>query len=175
MPRKRRHVQRRLHLKRERQKRELENLRRRRVWQGLWQSSWNVDIRFDTSKSLEELEGENWGDPPCDGSRSPLAERCLPLRRTPLKDFAAGDLRVMIGQNIGLPFLVPLAIRLFKEDPLVEGDFYPGDLLASVLCVEADFWRKHPDLRRIVEGIVQTAMPLPEEVEDALKVFRQLG
>ncbi len=99
----------------------------------------------------------------------------MPLRRESLKDFTAGDLRVMIGQNIGLPFLVPLAIQRFKEDPPVEGDFYPRDWRASVLRVEADFWRKHPNLRRIVEGSVQAATPLPEGVEDALQAFRRSG
>lgn len=50
----------------------------------------------------------------------------------------------MIGQNIGLPHLMPLAIEQRKADILVEGHCYPGDLLNSVLTREEAYWVSHP-------------------------------
>jgi hypothetical protein len=50
----------------------------------------------------------------------------------------------LIGQNIGLPYLVPLALNKLEIDPWSEGDFQRGDLLKSVVQVEASFWSEHP-------------------------------
>jgi hypothetical protein len=51
----------------------------------------------------------------------------------------------MIGQQIGLRELVPLALARLRSDPLAAGDHYPGDLLASLLRVDADFWESRLD------------------------------
>ena len=61
----------------------------------------------------------------------------------------------MIGQNIGLDYLMPIAIEQLQRNPLAAGDFYPGDLLEKVLQVQADFWLTHPDLRRVVAHLVK--------------------
>ena len=61
---------------------------------------------FDRRKSLQQLEKQDWVDP---GFDSQLVRTCHRLWRIPLAEFTAGDLRIMIGQGIGLPFLVPLA------------------------------------------------------------------
>lgn len=50
------------------------------------------------------------------------------------------DLRIMIGQNIGLCYLMPLAIKVLEENILAEGDFYGGDLLKSVLTSDVKYW-----------------------------------
>lgn len=46
----------------------------------------------------------------------------------------------MIGQNIGLKYLIPLAVQVLKKDCLAEGHFYPGDLLKSILTSEKEYW-----------------------------------
>jgi hypothetical protein len=73
----------------------------------------------------------------------------------------------MIGQNIGLPYLVPLAIEFLQQNPLVAGDFYEGDLLNNVLSIDLHFWHTRPDLRRLLEGIVNGTDPLPEDLHEA--------
>ena len=55
---------------------------------------------FDRQKSLQELEQDNWGEPPYN---SYLVTTIHRLRRKPLAEFATEDLRIMIGQRIGLP------------------------------------------------------------------------
>jgi hypothetical protein len=59
----------------------------------------------------------------------------------------------MIGQNIGLEYVVPLAFEHLQRDPLAAGDFSPGDLLGSVLKVSSSFWRQQPDVRQAVEAL----------------------
>src|SRR3954462_2045905 len=93
-------------------------------------------------QSLEELEHADWGEPKYD---SYLVTTIHRLRRVPLRQFSVEDLRIMIGQNIGLQYLVPLAIEHLRRDPLAQGDFYPGDLLKMVLTADAMFWQNHPE------------------------------
>jgi len=90
-------------------------------------------------KTLEELDGQDWGEPNFD---SYVVTNCHRLRRVPLKDFTAEDLRLMIGQQISLEYLVPLALDRLAENPLTEANFYPGDLLNSVVQIPLDFWQR---------------------------------
>jgi hypothetical protein len=105
----------------------------------------------DRAKSLQELEGKDWGEPTYD---SHLVRTCHRLRRKPLIEFTPEDLRIMIGQRIGLDFLVPLALEVLAAEPLVSGDFYPGDLLAAVARVEPAFWRRHAEEFEAVRAIL---------------------
>ncbi|HLX41313.1 MAG TPA: contact-dependent growth inhibition system immunity protein [Ktedonobacteraceae bacterium] len=125
----------------------------------------------ERGKTLQELEKQDWGD----GSYFPshLVLTTHALRRKLLEEFTVEDLRIMIGQNIGLEYLVPLAIEYLQHDPFVAGDFYEGDLLANVLSVEASFWQRYPDLRRVIAHIVETISPLPKIFHKALLTFQQ--
>lgn len=103
-------------------------------------------------KSLRELEHSDWGEPTYD---SHLVTTIHRLRRVPLCQFTVEHLRIVIGQNIGLQYLIPIALEHLGKDPLGEGDFYPGDLLKMVLTADPDFWREHPEWRREVDEIAQ--------------------
>jgi hypothetical protein len=58
-----------------------------------------MKTNFNRRKSLQELERDGWGQPDYD---SHLVQTCHRLRRVPLADFTTEDLRIMIGQKIGL-------------------------------------------------------------------------
>lgn len=113
----------------------------------------------DLDSTLERLEGKKWGDPenPNDAP-TPLIQKCLRLRRVPLRELTTENLRMLIGQQIGLEHLVPLALDRLAADPLAEGDFYPGDLLKSVVRVEPAYWQTHPEQRRALEQVCNTAI-----------------
>jgi hypothetical protein len=64
----------------------------------------------------------------------------------------------MIGQQIGLPYLVPVAIALLRTDPLTAGHCYEGDLLAAVLRADSRFWLASPDLRAQTAEIANQAL-----------------
>jgi hypothetical protein len=118
---------------------------------------------FDTTKTLQELDGEDWGEPTLD---SHLMTECTRLRRVPLCEFTTENLRIMIGQQIGLEFLIPLAIQRLREDPFAEGGFYPGDLLQDVVRADSRFLVSHPDLRREIAEIVSCAFASLQSLEE---------
>lgn len=80
---------------------------------------------------------------------------------------------MLIGQSIGLRFLVPFALDLLQADPFVEGDFYEGDLLRSVLRVEPAFWAAHPELAKGIRGVVATSMATLEGGFDVIPDVRR--
>ena len=120
-------------------------------------------MNFERSKSLQELDGQDWGEPTFD---SHLVTECHRLRRVPLRDFTVEDLRITIGQQIGLDYLIPLALERLEDDPFAEGAYYPCDLLVSVLRAEVRFWRIHPELRESLIAITERAVSLFPTVPD---------
>lgn len=87
----------------------------------------------------------------------------------------------MIGQGFSLDVLLPRALTLLETDPLAEGDYYPGDLLVTVLGPRARAWidENAPALRTQLVAIAQRAKaahlgtedwegPLADAVEDLL-------
>jgi hypothetical protein len=108
----------------------------------------------DRDKTLTELDNHDWGPPTYQSNLVKSAHR---LRNTPLREFTTEDLRLMIGQNIGLKYLMPLAIERLEADPLIEGDYYPGDLLCMVLGVNQGYWFENKSLRDEVASIAARA------------------
>ena len=123
-------------------------------------------------KSLENLEKDYRGEPDYE---SHLVKTCHQLRKKPLKDFEIEDLRIMIGQNIGLKFLVPLAIEELKQNILAEGDYYEGDLLKSVLTSELSFWTERVDLLDELDKLIQHNLELLDQTDpEFMREFNRL-
>jgi len=140
------------------------------------------DLRPIRDQTLQELEGKDLGDPPYN---SHLVTEIHRLHRVPLKQFRIEDLRLMIGQGLGLPYLVPMALDHLEEHPFARGDFYRGDLLKNVAILPETFWLSHPHLRpRLIEALqravervhkIDTLDELPEVLRDALTRHRGPG
>ncbi|BCY05422.1 contact-dependent growth inhibition system immunity protein [Actinoplanes sp. L3-i22] len=128
-------------------------------------------------QSLEELEGDAWGDAAADATG--LIATVHRLRRKPIGELAVEDLRIMLGQQVGVPVLVPEALAVLEHDPLAEGDCYPGDLLSAVVRrVPAEYWAAHPEeLTRL--DVVVAGIDLDELDDDKLAAdlttFRSAG
>lgn len=104
-------------------------------------------------KSLDALENTQFGEP--QEAPTPMVRRCLELCRIPLNQFSVEDLRLMIGQEFSLKYLIPIAIEHLKHDLFAEGHFYPGDLLNVVLTVKPDFWYRHPEYWKEVNELIR--------------------
>ena len=67
--------------------------------------------------TLERLEGENWGEPndPKDAP-TPLIQKCLRLRRVPLRELTVENLRMLVRQEIGVEHLMPLALERLDQE-----------------------------------------------------------
>jgi len=86
---------------------------------------------FDRSKSLQELEGEDWGEPEFQSYVVTNAHR---LWRVPLRDFTVEDLRIMIGQQLGLRYLIPIALENLRANPF-------GVVIVTTATCLLRFWK----------------------------------
>ena len=69
-----------------------------------------------------------------------LIRRCRALMDKPLAELTVEDLRVMLGQALCVRHLLPIAVQRLQQDPLAEGDLYPGDLLTAVAKLPSTAW-----------------------------------
>jgi hypothetical protein len=63
-------------------------------------------------------------------------------RRQPLADLTPEDLRLLVSQRVALAHVLPIAVRLLTENPLISGDYYDGDLLLAVVGVPDNGWNR---------------------------------
>ena len=124
-------------------------------------------FHFDRNKTLEEFEGQEWEE---SDFNTHLIDTCLKLRKKPIAKFTVEDLRIMIGQKLGLDYLIPLALEVIDDDILANGDFYPGDLLEAVLKVNKGFWRNNSRYRDDLEDIMERNI---KNLNRKLSEFRQ--
>ncbi|MFF2368880.1 contact-dependent growth inhibition system immunity protein [Streptomyces sp. NPDC058122] len=126
-----------------------------------------MTVSIDRSRSLEELERDRWEAPPPDATR--LIATAHALRSRPVGTLTVEDLRLLIGQDIGLAVLLPLAMEVLRDNPLAEGHMYEGDLLRAVLTRPSAVWSTYPNLARqltlIVDGLSDLSPNLRGEVE----------
>lgn len=116
------------------------------------------------SKSLTELEGVDWGMPLPEAP--PYLHVCHELRYKSLNSLTVEDLRILIGQDVGLRYLMPMAFELLDVDPLAKGKHYAGDLLVSVLGVGGQYFSSHPDERIKAERILAKARRQLSSLDD---------
>lgn len=116
--------------------------------------------------TLEQLEGIKLDDEPSFSSH--LVTECHRLYRIPLVEFSIENLRIMIGQSLGLKYLVPLALDELEKDPWVSGDFYEGDLLLALLRADASYWEQDQGslfrLTSIIDELQKRKTFLEEEI-----------
>ncbi|MDF7810910.1 contact-dependent growth inhibition system immunity protein [Hymenobacter sp. YC55] len=130
-------------------------------------------MKDDLNKSINELEGAE-SELDSNQQEYPLARRCSELREKPLKNYTVEDLRLMIGQGIGLSWLVPVAIEKLAENLFSEGDFYPGDLLINVLRIETNYWITHARERAALLRLLEEKLPFTEKAEIPKSVLKAI-
>lgn len=124
---------------------------------------------LEEPRTLEQIDGQNWGDP--DTAPTGMVARCRQLRRTPLKDLTGSDLRLLVSQQIGLRTLVPKALQLVSNQALLETEFYPGDLLSALLRIDNAYWSDSSvELGQLV-SIVRAIAPPGGKIADECQSF----
>ena len=124
-----------------------------------------------SDSTLDELEGPGWKDPDYPSAR---VQRIRALGNGPLRELTSADYRLIISQQRALATLVPLAIELLDDDPLLESEYFPGDLLEAVVGVNAAFWETRPDLhsqaRKVLAGAIARMAELDEDDNSDLEL-----
>ncbi|MEL7360643.1 MAG: contact-dependent growth inhibition system immunity protein [Bacteroidota bacterium] len=113
------------------------------------------------AKTLNQIEGRV-PQPMPPGVKGLMAnvER---LMDTPIDQFSVGDLRLMIGQNMGTEHLMPRALGVLESNPFVCGTFFPGDLLKATFRLPVAYWTQHP-------AHFERALAIARQALDALGV-----
>lgn len=127
---------------------------------------------IDRSRSLQELDGADWGDP--ETAATPIIGRVLALRRRPLEDLSNGEVRLAISQQVGFPLVLELAVERLRPNPLLEADFYPGDILAALVRLDEQDWAGRNDLREDLAELFRQAMAQASDEADAFRESLQL-
>jgi hypothetical protein len=106
-------------------------------------------------RSISELEGWIWNtEIPVKENTSYEEYNFYVLHNKPIKDYSNKDLYFMIGQESGLKYFVPLAIKVLSTDLFLQADDYPGDLLHRVLSLEKAYWIKNPPLYKNLHKLI---------------------
>jgi hypothetical protein len=130
----------------------------------------NEQPGVDDDWSLEQIEGDVWDDPPSDATN--LITTVHRLRRKPIGTLTAEDLRMLIAQRLGLDVLVPRVLARLERDPLVEGDFYPADVLVATLRLPVEYWAAHPDQLARLYAVAASVTEPPGELAADIAGFR---
>ncbi|MER5811914.1 contact-dependent growth inhibition system immunity protein [Streptomyces sp. NPDC002033] len=134
-----------------------------------------MPVNFDANRSIEDLDGERWGDPPSESTG--LVQTMHALRKRPLASLTAYELGRLIGQNVGLRWTLPLALEVLRDtvDINNRGGFYDDDLLTATLGRKAETWVEFPELANELKDIVTLLEDLPthatREARRFLKTF----
>jgi hypothetical protein len=106
-------------------------------------------------RTIEQLENDYWKEVHFPSS---LVEKCFAYRKIPVAELSTEQIRLLISQQIGLPYIVPKAITILEENILAEGDYYPGDLLHSLLSLSEDDWSQNlKEKNKLIELLRQNA------------------
>ncbi|WP_329204174.1 contact-dependent growth inhibition system immunity protein [Streptomyces sp. NBC_00683] len=116
-----------------------------------------MDHLLHLDRTLDELDRPCWTPPAADATH--LMRKVHALRQVRLGEFGPADLRILISQQVALPYVLPLAVRLLLEEPLLDASFYGGDLLLAAVRAPAAAWALLPDLNTRLRTVITT---LPE-------------
>jgi hypothetical protein len=116
-----------------------------------------MDRLLHLDRTLDELDPPRWTAAAADATH--LVRKVHALRCVRLGDLRAADLRTLISQQVALPYVLPLAVRLLLEEPLLDAYFYEGDLLLAAVEAPASAWAVLPDLAARLGAVITT---LPE-------------
>lgn len=128
-------------------------------------------VSFDRNLPIETLESDRWGDPPEESTA--MVRSVYELRRQPIGALSPWDLARLIGQGVGLPWTLPLALEILEETAprLAEGGFYDDDLLSAVIRRDSATWSDFPEIAQQVEELLPKLTDLSSDLQRAAKRF----
>jgi hypothetical protein len=121
----------------------------------------SVSTTTDTSKSLAELTGVDWGLAPADAGT--LVRERHEIHRTPIRDLPHAALVRFLDMGSDADILVPVALERLRDDPDAVG------LLCAVLRAEHFDWRSQPELVVAVRDRVYTVTSEIEQITSDLE------
>lgn len=130
-----------------------------------------VSLTIDRSRSLEQLDGHRWPDPPPDTTA--MVMNIHELRRRPVGLLEPHELARLIGQDVGLPWLLPLAVEILRDTAprQAAGGWYDEDLLYAVVTRRPEAWVDIPSSARELRETAAVPTDLSRYVKPELDSF----
>jgi hypothetical protein len=124
---------------------------------------------IDRTKSIQELTGDFWPDP---GIESYVIRTSHAVRRKPLDSLSLEDIRMGVMQQVGLTYLVPIAIEAVEQDPFAESMHFEAEITLKLLQIPYEYWKRHPALRdrleRVYEHVEEGRFAMDESWHDSI-------
>lgn len=127
---------------------------------------------FDPTKTLEDLTGLRAGDP--DVAETPLIEWVMRSWRKPLCDLSDDEIGRLVVQRDGFPYILDLVWPKLENNPLLDGGYYPGDILSSLIRCEPQVWAARPHYRAKLTSLYQRALNSEPEENEAFRASLDL-
>jgi hypothetical protein len=115
-------------------------------------------VTIDTSKSLAELSGIDWGPPPA--AASILVQERHEIRLRPIARLTHAELIRFLDMGFAgdSQILIPVALERLHHDPVADGGAGEGELLCVVMRHRGFPWRTHPEFVRAVRALKDAAL-----------------
>ena len=92
------------------------------------------------NKSIEELSGISLGE---DNYGSYVVGTATKAVKKPVGELSAEEIRLLIGQRIGVKYLLHRAVLILDKEPLIMTSVFMGDLMMELLRLETEEWSEN--------------------------------
>lgn len=124
--------------------------------------------------TIETLENKIW-----EYKKFPtiLIETCHNARKKKIKDLSLNELRTLLQQDIGVPYILPSVMEILEKDLLADSRFYPGDLLLAAISMSDRTWKQHTETGMRLKALLDDAVQREDwrvnsKIQDAVERFR---
>ena len=134
-----------------------------------------TETSHNRRQSIEDLSGYYWLAPETDSN---VVLKSHGMRRKPLAELSLEDIRMGVIQQVGVSYLVPVALEVVERDPYAESLNFGAEITIALLDIPVEFWLTHEKLRdrlqRVYERIEETKDSQDEFwIEDILPLVRE--
>ena len=78
------------------------------------------------------------------------------LRIIQIERLEPKEIRLLIGQEVGLKYLIPVAFDILRDDLFIDTELFEGDLLQNVIKVDIDFWDNNNELKNELDDLLKS-------------------
>ncbi len=123
--------------------------------------------RTDLSSTLEQLTGQRVPRP--EDAPTNMLGTIFDSHKKPLDQLSAWEIRLLVSQQDGFPYVLDLVWPKLEEDPLFDGGMYPGDVLSSLLKADEHVWEDRPDYGTRLWALRDEALKRPYKENSAFR------
>lgn len=112
----------------------------------------NINMSAVYNHTIEELENFHAEKPELD---SYVCSTWYNAVKKPVSQLSAEEIRLLIGQKTGIKHILPGAISILKNDPVIEVTFFEGDLLKQLLDLNESEWSDSKNELMVLAAIIR--------------------